>query len=126
MGRAGRKFFVSDEDALKFLEIYNLTEAWVWLLVELGRHCEAAEIYAKNGDMLKAVETLKASPSRDADNTRRATEYLLPGLRPGFTFGVSPSSGGSSISKLLEFADQLDRSGMTKRDADEVSPSYPW
>ena len=76
--------------------------------------------------MLKAVEILKASPSRNWDNVRQMIEYLFMGLRPGFTFGVSPSSSGSSILKLLEFADQLDRSSMTKRDVDEVGPSYPW
>ena len=119
--------FISDEDALEFLEIYDLTEARARLLVELGRHRDAAKIYAKNGDMLKAVETLRASPpSRDWDNARQMIEYLFMGLRPGFTFGVSPSSSSSSILKLLEFADRLDRSSMTKRDVDEVGPSYPW
>ena len=117
--------FDSDEDALKFLEIHNLAEARSQMLVRLGRHCEAAKVYGKNGDMLKAVETLRASPSHNADDTRWMIKYLLMGLRPGFTFGVSPSSGGSSVLKLLEFADQLDGINITKQDADEVSPSYP-
>ena len=49
------------EDALEFLEDYDLDEARVKLLMKLGRATKAAVIHAKNGSILKAVEALAGS-----------------------------------------------------------------
>ena len=116
----------SKEDALEFLEKRpDLDNARVKLLIDLGRILEAADIYAKNGNMLKAVKILSAPATYSTDHARRTIEYLLTGLRRSLTFGVHPGSSPTA-SKLLGYADRLDRSVMTKQEIDEVSPAYPF
>ena len=53
-----------------FLKDYDLDEARIKLLVQLGRILEAADIHAKNWDMLKAVELLTANDVHDIDGVR--------------------------------------------------------
>lgn len=115
--------FPTEDEALKFLEDLDLDEARVKLLLELGRVLEAAAIYAKNGDILTAVETLKTSIAHGVDLVRPATEYLLTGLRRAFTLGigVTPSSASPTISRLLELAGQLDKVSVTEQEWAEVS-----
>jgi hypothetical protein len=125
LSRAALKLFPSEEDALEFLEEYDLDEARVKLLIRLGRVLKVAEIYAKDGDMLKAVEILSASSARNIDHARQMTKYLLTGLQRGFTFGVLPKSDSVAL-KLLTPTDRLNRSAMTVQEADEVSPSHPF
>jgi hypothetical protein len=115
----------SKEDALRFLENHGLDEARVELLIDLGRIPEAAEILAKRGNMLKAVEILSAPATYSVDHVRPMIEYLLTGLRRGLTLGVLPISSPIA-SKLLVRAGRLDKSAMTKKEADEVSPSHPF
>jgi hypothetical protein len=62
--------FSSDEDALEFLEDYDMDEARAEMLKESGRDLESAGIHAKEGDMLKAVEILTASEVQSADHAR--------------------------------------------------------
>jgi len=107
------------EDALEFLEDYDLDEARVKLLMELGRVTKAAAIHAKNGNILKAVEILTAS-GLSVDHVRHAIEYLLTGLRRSLTLGVLPASN-STASKLLVYADKLDEGAITEQEANEVS-----
>ncbi|KAF9642213.1 P-loop containing nucleoside triphosphate hydrolase protein, partial [Thelephora ganbajun] len=118
---AALKLFPSEKDALEFLGNWNLDEARLKLLIELGRILEAAEIHAKNNDMLKAVETLSKSAARGVDHMRPMIKYLLTGLRRGFTFGVPPSSTSPTASRLLALADQLDKSIMTEQEVDELT-----
>ena len=103
----------------------DLEDARVKLLIDVGRVLEAAEIYAKNGNMLKAVRILSAPATYSADHARRTIEYLLTGLRRSLTFGVHPGSNPTA-SKLLGYADRLDRSVMTEQEIDEVSLSHPF
>ena len=110
--------FPSKEDALEFLEEYGLDEARTELLIELGRVPEAAGIYAKNGDMLKAVEILTAS-AHNIHHVRPAIEYLLTGLRRTLTLGILPMASAAA-SKLLVIADQLDTSFVTEQEVGEV------
>lgn len=116
--------FPSGEDALKFLEDYDLDEARVSLLEELGRILEAADIHAKNGDILKAAEILTASATHNVDHVRPAIEFILTGLRRDLTLGVLPTYH-SVVSDLLWFADRLDKSAMMEQEVDEVSLSHP-
>ena len=102
--------------------VISLDDADVTLLIDSGRIREAAEIHARNGNMLEAVEILTAS-SRGVDHVRPTIEYLLTGLRQGLTFGVLPTPS-SITSRLLVIADQLDKSAMTEGEIDEVSPSH--
>ena len=111
--------FPSDEDALEFLEDYDLDEARVKLLMGLGRVLEAAEIHAQNGDVLKAAEILTASAAQNIDHVQPAMNYLLTGLRWDFTLGMLPTSS-STASKLLRLADRLDKNAMTEQEIDEV------
>ena len=116
--------FSSKEEALEFLEEYDLDEARVKLLMELGRVLKAAGIHAKNGDMLKAVEILTAS-AHNVDHARPAIEYLLTGLRRTLTLGVLPTSSPIG-SKLLVFADRVNKNAMMEQEIDEVCLSYPF
>lgn len=123
MNRAARNLFSSDEDAIHFLEDYDLDEARVKMLKKLGRVVECAKIHAKEGDMLTAVETLTASAVHNDDRARPTIEYLLAGLWQGLTFGRDPGSA-PIVSELLRFADKLDRGAMTKKEVDEASCSH--
>jgi len=107
---------------LKFLENYDLDEARIELLIDLGRILEAAAIQAKNGDILKAVRLLSAPATYSAGHVRPTIEYLLIGLRRGLTLGV-PSTSSPVVSELLVRADQLDKSAMTEQETDEVGLS---
>ncbi|KAF9642521.1 hypothetical protein BDM02DRAFT_3193093 [Thelephora ganbajun] len=120
--KAALKLFPSEEEALEFLEDYDMDEARAKLLIKVGRILEAAEIYTKNGDILKAVEMLGASATHHADHVRPATEYLLTALRQDLTFGEL-SKSSPIASKLLVLADKLDKSAMTEQQVDEASPS---
>jgi hypothetical protein len=123
LNRAALRLFESEEDALEFLEDYDLNEARVKLLIRSGRILDAAETHAKDGDMLKAVEMLSASAAHDIGHARQMIKYLLTGLQRGFTLGELPKSGSATV-KLLVCADRLDKSAMTKQEADEVRPSH--
>ena len=112
------------DDALEFLEDYDLDEARLKLLMELGRVTKAAAIHAKNGNILKAVEVLTASTC-SVDHVRPTIEYLLIGLRQSLTLGVLPASSPTA-SKLLVYADQLDKGAMTEPEINEVSPFHPF
>jgi hypothetical protein len=116
--------FPSEEDALEFLEDYDLDEARAEMLKGSGRVLESAGIHAKEGDMLKAVETLTTSTHR-VEHVRPTIEYLLTGLWRGLTFGVPPAST-PIVSELLGLADRLDGNAMRKQEADEVSPFHPF
>ena len=113
--------FPSREDALEFLEDYDLDEARVMLLMELGRTLKAAEIHAKNGNMLKAVEILTASPTHNFDHVQPAIRYLLAGFRRSLILGAPTSS--LTVSKLLALADLLNESAIKQQDIHEVNLS---
>ena len=115
------KLFRPEEDVLDFLEDYGLDEARAALLEELGRIAEAADIHARNGDTLKAVEMLIAPADHNTDHERLAVEFLLTGLRKRFTLEVLPTPN-PAVSGLLRLAGRLNRSVITEQEADEVSP----
>lgn len=117
--------FPSEEDALEFLEDYNLDEARIKLLIDLGRIREAAGVHAKNGDMLKAVQVLNAPATYSVDHVRPTIGYLLTALRRGLTLEVLPIDN-PIIPKLLGYANRLDKSAMTEQEVDEVSSFYPF
>jgi len=104
------------------MEEHNLDEARIELLTDLGRIVEAAAVHAKNNDMLKAVMLLSAAATYSVDHVRPMIDYLLTGLRQGLTLGVPPMSNPIT-SKLLARVDRLDKTAMTKKELDEVSPS---
>lgn len=112
--------FPSEEDALEFLEDYELDEARIKLLKGLNRIPEAAEIIANNGNALKAVEMLTASAVHNFDHVQPAAEHLLTGLWGGLTLEVLPASN-PIVSKLLVLADRLNKSTMTEKEDNEVS-----
>jgi len=99
-----------------------MDEARVKLLEGLGMIREAAEIHAKNGDLLKAVEILTVSAAHNASYTRPAVDYLLTGLWRYLTIGVLPTSNPIA-SKLLALADRLDKRAVSKQEVDEVRSS---
>ena len=117
--------FPSEEDALEFLEDHSLDEARIKLLRDLGRILEAAQVHAGNGDILKAVEMLTTPTARNVDHMRPTIEYVLTGLRQGFTLEVPPTSS-PTVSKLLVLADRLDKSAMTGQETNEVSLFHPF
>ena len=108
-----------------FLEDHDLNEARAEMLKESGRVLESAGIYAKEGDLLKAVVTLTTPAAHSVDHGRQMTEYLLTGLWQGLPFGVLPTSI-PIVSELLGLGDRLDRSAMAKQEVDEVNSSHPF
>ena len=113
------------DKALEFLKDQKLDEARVKLLTELDRVLEAAAIHAKKGDLVKAVEILSASTTRRADHARQMLQYLLTGLRRGFTLGITITQTTSpTLSRLLALADQLHKSAETEQGFDEVRSSH--
>lgn len=117
--------FPSKDEALEFLEDWDLDEARIKLLLEQNRILEASAVHAGKGDVLKAVEMLSTVTARDVDVVRRMVKYLLTGLRPGFTLETTPSSFDSTISRLLVLADQLDKATVAEQGFDEVGTSHP-
>ena len=111
--------FPSEKEALQFLDNHYLDEARVKLLEQLGRVLEAAEIHAKNGDMLKAVEILTTSPTHNFDHVQPAIGYLLAGFRRSLILGAPTSS--LIVSKLLALADLLNKSAIKQQDIREVN-----
>jgi len=109
-----------------FLEKHPyLDNARVELLMDLGRILEAAQIHAKNGNMLKAGRLLSEPATYSVDHARPMIDYLLTGLRQSLTLGVVPASSPTA-SKLLGLADRLDKTIMTEQEIDEVNPSHPF
>ena len=117
MNRAALNLFPSTEAALEFLEEYDLDEARCKLLVDMGKVLKAAGIHVKNGNMLKAVETLITSAH--VDHVRPAIGYLFTGLWRGSALGALPASN-PTILKLLRLGHRLDKSAMTEQEVDEV------
>ena len=102
-----------------FLQDYDLDEARAKLLEKLDKVLEAADIHAKSGNTLKAVEMLTTPDTHSVDHMRRAIEYLLTGLRQDLTLGVLPTTNLTSV-KLLRLAERLDKSAMTEQEVNEV------
>jgi len=121
LNRAALQLFPSVEDALEFLEDYYMDDARAELLTQLGRISDAAQIHAKNRDMLKAAETLDTPATLSLDQLQLTAKCILTGLQQSLTLGVPPESS-SIASKLLVLADRLDESAMKGRDVHEVSP----
>ena len=117
--------FASVEEALEFVEEWELDEARIKLLTEQDRVLEVADIHAKKGKLLKAIEILNASPTRSAEHVRRIIRYLLAGLRRGFTLGITitQSLPSPALSRLLALTDKLDESVKGEKEFDEVSSS---
>jgi len=111
------------EDALEFLEDYDMDEARAKVLIQQGRISEAVQIHAKNGDMLKAAETLDTSTIRSTEHLRLMVKCILTGLRRSLTLGVVPKPS-STASKLLVLADRLDESAMKGQEVHEVSAPH--
>ena len=107
------------------MEDYGLEEARAELLEESDRIAEAADIHARNGDMLKAVEMLIKSSASNIDHARLAIEFLLTGLWKWLTLGVSPTAN-PAILGLLRLTVRLNRRTMTEQEADEVSHYDPF
>ena len=121
--RAALSLFSSNEDALKFLENRaDLNDAHARMLIDLGRICDAAEIYAKNSNTLKAVKILSEPTTYSVNHVRPMINYLMTGLWRDLSLGMPPASS-STASKLLAYADRLDESAMSEQEIDEVSPS---
>jgi hypothetical protein len=125
--RAALKLFSSVDEALEFLKDRKLEEARVKLLTELDRVLEAAEIHAKNRKLVQAIETLSASTTRSAKHEQQMIEYLLRGLRRGFTLGMTPTPSTSpTLFKLLALVDRLDESATAGQGFDEVRSPRPY
>jgi len=114
--------FSSDEDALVFLEDYDLDEARATMLQSRGKALEAAEAHAKDGRVLEAVEVLLKRSTPSVEESRMAIRYVLTGLWKRMSFGVRFCRSDTTASNLLEVSFRLDSSVMTKDQVDEVRP----
>ena len=116
----GVRLFSSDEDALVFLEDYDLDEARATMLQSKGKALEAAEAHAKDGRVLEAVGVLLEPSTPTIEESKMAIRYVLAGLWKRLSFGVRFSRSDTITSSLLEISLRLDSSVMTKDEADEV------
>lgn len=112
--------FSSDEDALVFLEDYDLDEARATMLRSRGKVLEAAEAHARDGRVLEAVEVLLECSTPSVEESKMAIRYVLTGLWKRMSFGVRFCRSDTTTSNLLEISFRLDSSVMTKDQVDEV------
>lgn len=116
----GLQLFSSDEDALVFLEDYDLDEARATMLRSRGKTLEAAEAHAKDGRILEAVGVLLEHPAPSIEESKMAIRYVLAGLWKRMSFGMGFRRSDTITATLLEISFRLDPSAMTEDEVDEV------
>ena len=112
--------FSSDEDALDFLEDYDLDEARATVLQSRGKALEAAEAHAKEGRVLEAVGVLLERDTPTVEESRMAICYVLAGLWKRMSFGIRFRRSDTTTTSLLRISSRLDSSLMTEGEMDEV------
>ncbi|KAF9647525.1 hypothetical protein BDM02DRAFT_3187952 [Thelephora ganbajun] len=117
----GIQLFSSDDQALVFLEDYDLDEARATVFQSRGKALEAAEAHAKDGRVLEAVEVLLERAAPSTKESRMAVRYVLAGLWKRMSFGVGFRKSDTSTTSLLQISFRLDSSAMTDDEVDELS-----
>lgn len=112
--------FSSEEDALDFLENYDLDEARATMLQSRGKPLEAAEAHAKEGRVLEAVEVLLERDAPSIEESKSAIHYVLAGLWKRMSFGIRFRKSDAATTSLLHISSRLDPSEMTADQVDEV------
>ena len=116
----GIRLFSSDEDALVFLEDYDLDEARATMLQSRGKPLEAAEAHAKDGRVLEAVEVLLEGDTPSTEESKMAIRYVLTGLWKRMSLGIRFCKSDAPTMALLRISLGLNPSAMTEDEADEV------
>ena len=114
------RLFSSDEDALNFLEDYDLDGARATVLQSRGRALEAAQAHAKEGRVLEAVGVLLECDSPAVEESRMAIRHVLAGLWKRMSFGIRFRRSDTTTTSLLRISSRLNSSLMTKDEMDEV------
>jgi hypothetical protein len=117
--------FSSTEEALEFVEDYDLDVAKATLLQQAKRHAEAAEVHIAEGRILDGIRIFLENLA-DEDCARRATICVLQALWQKLSFAVLPTAAQSTnvVEHWLKLASRLDPTLMTQHDRDEVRTSY--
>lgn len=116
----GIQLFSTEEDALDFLENYDLDEARATMLQSRGKPLEAAEAHAKEGRVLEAVEVLLERDAPSIEESKSAIRYVLAGLWKRMSFGIRFRKSDAATTSLLQISSRLDPSEMTADQVDEV------
>lgn len=116
----GIQLFSSEEDALEFLEDYDLDEARATVFQSRGKTLEAAEAHAKDGRVLEAVGVLLEPSVPSIEESRMAIHYALAGLWKRMSFGTRFRKSDTATLSLLQISSRLDPSAMTEDEVDEV------
>jgi len=116
----GIQLFSSDEEALVFLEDYDLDEARAIILQSRGKALEAAEAHANEGRVLEAVGVLLERPAPSIKESKMAIRYVLAGLWKRMSFDVGFRRSDTTTASLLEISFRLDSGAMTEDEVDEV------
>lgn len=116
----GVQLFSSEEDALAFLEDYDLDEARATVFHSRGKALEAAEAHAKDGRVLEAVGVLLEHNAPSIKELRMAIFYVLAGLWKRISFGIRFRKSDTTTINLLQLSSRLDPSAMTVDEVDEV------
>ena len=111
--------FPSEEEALDFLEDYDLDEARAIVLQSRGKPLEAAQAHAKEGRLIEAVGVLLERDTPSMEESKMAVHYVLAGLWKRLSFGMGFPPSGTTIS-LLQIASRLNPGTMTEDQVDEV------
>lgn len=88
--------FFSTEEALAFVEDYDLGIAKATLLQQAKRHAEAAEVHIAEGRVLDGIRIFLENLA-DKDCARRATVCVLQALWQRLSFAVLPTAAQSNI-----------------------------
>lgn len=121
----GIQLFPSEEDALVFLEDYDLDEARATMLRSRGKPLEAAEAHARDGKVLEAVEVLLECDAPSIEESKMAVRYVLAGLWKRMSFGIRFRKSDVDTTSLLQISPRLDPSAMTEDQVDEVRSIQP-
>lgn len=116
----GIELFSSEDDALDFLENYDLDEARATVLQSRGKILDAAEAHAKEGRVLEAVRVLLDVDAPSIEESRMAIRYVLAGLWKRMSFGVRFRTSDTITMSLLQISSMLDPNAMKEDDVDEV------
>jgi hypothetical protein len=102
------RLFPSEDDALEFMEDFDLDVARATVLETLGRDDEAAELHLKEGRTVEAI-TLFIKDPQNRDLMRRGSECLLEGLWQNLSFAILTSTGDPNpiLQQLLNLATEV-------------------
>ncbi|KJA29102.1 hypothetical protein HYPSUDRAFT_32443 [Hypholoma sublateritium FD-334 SS-4] len=114
------QLFDSIEDALEYLEDFDLDVSRASLLENLGKFGDAADIHLAEGRTLDAIRLLLMDKDNE-HSIRRGYHCILQGLWEKVSYGVKGLDRIEQVVRLLKLASSLKFSDVESLDIDELS-----